>query len=71
MKHIKKCWWYFIKFFYNSFFFFFLVYIKMSEITDLTHYQKNRNIILNKAKHYNKNNKERLKEQREINTEAF
>ena len=43
----------------------------MSEITDLTHYQKNRNIILNKAKDYNKNNKERLKEQREINTEAF
>ena len=35
----------------------------MSEITDLTHYQKNRNIILNKAKDYNKNNKERLKEQ--------
>ena len=69
MKHIKKCWWYFINFFYNSFFF--LVYIKMSEITDLTHYQKNRNIILNKAKDYNKNNKERLKEQREINTEAF
>ena len=43
----------------------------MSEITDLTHYQKNRNIILNKAKDYNENNKERLKEQREINTEAF
>ena len=35
----------------------------MSEITDLTYYQKNRNVILNKAKHYYKNNKERLREQ--------
>ena len=35
----------------------------MSEITDLTYYQKNRYLILNKAKDYNKNNKERLKEQ--------
>ena len=34
----------------------------MSEITDLT-YQKNWNVILNKAKDYYKNNKERLKEQ--------
>ena len=34
----------------------------MSEITNLT-YQKNRNVILNKAKDYYKNNKERLKEQ--------
>ena len=42
---------------------FFLVYIKISEITDLTYYQKNRNLILNKAKDYYKNNKERLKEQ--------
>ena len=35
----------------------------MSEITDLTYYQKNRNVILNKAKDYYKNNKERLEEQ--------
>ena len=35
----------------------------MSEITDLTYYQKNRNVILNKAKDYYKNNKVRLKEQ--------
>ena len=35
-------------------------YIKMSEITDLTYYQKNRTVILNKAKDYYKNNKERL-----------
>ena len=35
----------------------------MSEITDLTYYQKNQNIILNKAKDYYKNNKERLREQ--------
>ena len=29
----------------------------MSEITDLTYYQKNRSVILNKAKDYYKNNK--------------
>ena len=29
-------------------FFFFLEYIKMSEISDLTYYQKNRDLILNK-----------------------
>ena len=39
------------------------LHIKMSDIADLTYYQKNRNIILNKAKDYYKNNKERLKEQ--------
>ena len=42
---------------------FFLLYIKTSEITDLTYYQKNRNVILNKAKDSYKNSKERLKEQ--------
>ena len=35
----------------------------MSETTDLPYYQRNRNLILNKAKDYYKNNKERLKEQ--------
>ena len=35
----------------------------MSGIADLTYYQKNRDLILNKAKDYYKNNKERLKEQ--------
>ena len=35
----------------------------MSEITDLTYYQKKQNVILNKAKDYYKNNKERLKEE--------
>ena len=35
----------------------------MSEITDLSCYQKNRNVILNKATDHYKNNKERLKEQ--------
>ena len=35
----------------------------MREIADLTYYQKNRNVILNKAKDYYQNNKERLKEQ--------
>ena len=35
----------------------------MSEIIDLTYHQKKRGVILNKAKDYYKNNKERLKEQ--------
>ena len=34
----------------------------MSESTVLTYYQKNRDVILNKAKDYYKNNKERLRE---------
>ena len=34
----------------------------MNEITDLTYYQKNWNVILNEAKDYYKNNKERLRE---------
>ena len=33
----------------------------MSEIADLTYYQKDRDVILNKAKVFYKNNKERLK----------
>ena len=49
----------FHKFFIN----FFWVYIKMSEINDLTYYQHNQTVTLNKAKDYHKNNKERLKEQ--------
>ena len=49
----------FHKFFIN----FFWVYIKMSEISDLTYYQDNQTVTLNKAKDYHKNNKERLKEQ--------
>ena len=36
----------------------------MSEITDLT-YQKNRNVILNKAKDYHKNNREIKREARD------
>ena len=35
----------------------------MSQITDLSYYQRNWDLILNKAKDYNKNNKVRLKEQ--------
>ena len=35
----------------------------MSENTDLTYYQKNRGVVLNKAKDYYKNNKERLRGQ--------
>ena len=33
----------------------------MSEITDLTDYKKNQNIILNKGKDYYKNNKREIK----------
>ena len=35
----------------------------MSENTDLTYYQRNRYVMLNKAKDYYKNNKVRLREQ--------
>ena len=35
----------------------------MSENTDLTSYQKNRDVVLSKAKDYYKNNKDRLREQ--------
>ena len=42
---------------------FFSLYIKMAENTDLTYYQKNKDLILNKAKDYYKNDQERLREQ--------
>ena len=35
----------------------------MSENTDLTYYQKSRDVMLNRAKDYYENNKERLREQ--------
>ena len=35
----------------------------MIESADLTYYQRNRDIILNRAKDYYKNNKDRLREQ--------
>ena len=41
----------------------FLLYIKMSESTYLTYYQRNRDVILNRAKDYYWNNKDRLREQ--------
>ena len=44
--------------FYKTFFY----YIKMSENTNLTYYQKNRDVILNRAIDYYENNKERLSE---------
>ena len=40
-----------------------MLYIKTRENTDLTYYQKNRDVVLSKAKDYCKNNKERLREQ--------
>ena len=42
---------------------FFLLYIKMSESADLTYYQRNRDVILNRVKDYYENDKERLREQ--------
>ena len=45
-------------FFYINFF----VICKMSENTDLTYYQKNRDVVLSKAKDYYKNNKDRIGE---------
>ena len=52
--------------FYN----FFLLYIKISECNsiecnsnELTYYQRNRDVILNRAKDYYENDKERLREQ--------
>ena len=44
-------------------FFFFLLYIGMGQRADLTYYQKNRDLILNKAKYFYKKNKERPREQ--------
>ena len=35
----------------------------MSENTNLTYYQRNRDVILNRSKDYYENNKERLKKQ--------
>ena len=37
--------------------------VKINENTDLTYYQRNRDVVLNKAKDYYKNNKERLRKQ--------
>ena len=42
---------------------FFLLYIKMSESAYLTYYQRNRDVILNRAKDYYENDKERLRKQ--------
>ena len=43
--------------------FFFLLYIKMGESAYLTYYQRNRDVILNRAKDYYENDKKRLREQ--------
>ena len=32
-------------------------------MSDITYYQRNRNVILNRAKHYHENDKERFREQ--------
>ena len=41
----------------------FIIYIKMSESAYLTYYQRNRDVILNRAKDYYENDKERLRVQ--------
>ena len=41
----------------------FFIYMKMSEGTYLTYYQRKRDVIVNRANNYYKNNKNRLKEQ--------
>ena len=46
--------------FYN---FFYCNCIKIRECANLNYYQRNRNVILNRAKDYYENDKERLREQ--------
>ena len=36
-----------------------------------TYYQRNRDVILNRAKDWYENNKKRLRQQEEINTETY
>ena len=47
----------------EMFYEFFLLYIKMSQSDDLTYYQRNREVILNRAKNYHENNKKSLRDQ--------
>ena len=47
---------------------FFSLHIKMCETS---YYQRNRNVVLNIAKGYYKNDKERLKVMQEINKEIY
>ena len=39
------------------------LHIKINEYVDLTYYQRNRDVMLNRAKHYYENDKKRLREQ--------
>ena len=43
----------------------------MSECIDTTYYQRNRDVIPNRAKDYYENDKERLKSKQEINTKNY
>ena len=43
----------------------------MGENANLTYYQRNRDVILNRSKDYYENNKERLKNRQGINTETY
>ena len=43
----------------------------MSESADLTYYQGNQDVILNRAKNYYENDKERLREQARDKTETY
>ena len=51
--------WFIKEVFYNVF----SLYIKMGESAYLTYYQRNWDVILNRAKDYYENNKERLRVQ--------
>ena len=43
----------------------------MSENINLTYYQRNQDMILNRAKDYYENDKERFRGKQEINTETY
>ena len=40
-------------------------------MSDLTYYQRNRDVILNRVKYYYGNDKERLRVKQEINTKTY
>ena len=40
-------------------------------MSEITYYQKNKDIILNRGKEYDKNNKELLREQAKINIDQY
>ena len=43
----------------------------MNECIDLTYYRRNRDVILNRARGYYENDKERLRKKQEINIKTY